>query len=70
MMTNNENLSSNWRFLYLGPNLKICHIDVEGISISKSEYLAHIMRKVDIIAVQETYTEENLRRRGTMYLLG
>jgi exonuclease III len=50
--------------------LKICHNNVEGIFISKSEYLARLMReeKEDIIAVQETHavSEENLRKRETM----
>jgi hypothetical protein len=60
----------------LGPNLKIFHINVEDISISKSEYLARLMQegKEDIIVVQETHvvSEENLQRRGTMpgYVLG
>jgi exonuclease III len=51
----------------LGPNLKIFHINVEDISISKSEYLARLMQegKEDIIVVQETHvvSEENLQRR-------
>jgi hypothetical protein len=54
-------------------NLKICHINIEGISgisISKSEYLARLMHDedIDIVTVQATHagSEENLRRRGTI----
>jgi exonuclease III len=54
----------------LGSNLKICHINIEEISYSKSEYLAHLMHDedIDIVTVQETHTgtEKNLRRRGTI----
>jgi hypothetical protein len=72
MMTQNgnSNSSSNRNFLSLGSNLKICHINIEGISISKGEYLACILHDedVDIVTVQETHagSEENLRRRGTI----
>jgi hypothetical protein len=72
MMTQSENLnsSSNRCFLSLESTLKICHINIEGIFISKSEYLAHLMHDedIDIVAVQETHaeSEENLRRRGTI----
>jgi exonuclease III len=72
MMTQNENSNSNSNpsFLSLGSNLKICHINIEGISISKSEYLAHLMHDedIDIVTVQETHTEseEDLRRRETI----
>jgi Endonuclease-reverse transcriptase len=68
MMSNNQNLSR--QFLPLGPSLKICQLNIEGISISKCEYLARLMREedIDIIAVQETHTasEESLRRRGSI----
>jgi exonuclease III len=54
----------------LGSNLKIYHINIEGISISKSEYLARHMddEDIDMFTVQETHaeSEENLRRRGTI----
>jgi hypothetical protein len=73
MMTHNQNSNSNLRFLSLGPNLKIFHINEEGVCISKSEYLAFLMleEKVDIIAVQETHTEseENLRSRGARFCI-
>jgi hypothetical protein len=46
-------------------NLKICHINIELISISKSEYLARLMHDedIEIVTVQETHagSEENLR---------
>jgi exonuclease III len=49
-------------------NLKICHINIEEISNSKSEYLAHLMHDEDIVTVQETHagSEKNLRRRETI----
>jgi exonuclease III len=72
MMTQNgnSNSSSNRNFLSWGSNLKICHINIEGISILKSEYLGRLMHDEDkdIVAVQETHagSEENLRVRGTI----
>jgi hypothetical protein len=70
MMTQNGNSSSNRSYLSIGSNLKICHINIEGISISKSEYLARLMHAedIDIVTVQETHagSEENLRRIGTI----
>jgi exonuclease III len=58
------------RFLPLGTNLTIWHINVEGFSSSKSDYLARLIleEKVDVIAVQETHTasEESLRKRGNL----
>jgi hypothetical protein len=56
--------------LYNCYNLKICHINIAGISISKSEYLTRLMHDedIDIVTAQETNagSEENLRRRGTI----
>jgi hypothetical protein len=64
----NSNSSSNLSFLSLRSNLKICDINIERISISKSEYPARLMHDIDIVTVQETHagSEENLRRRGTL----
>jgi exonuclease III len=64
-----KSTSSNKSFLSLGSNLKICHINIEGVSISKSEYPARLMHDedIDIVTVQETHaSEENLRRRGSI----
>jgi hypothetical protein len=39
--------------------LKICQLNIEGISRSKSEYLARLTRDedvIDVIAIQETHT--------------
>jgi endonuclease/exonuclease/phosphatase family metal-dependent hydrolase len=61
--------SSNKSFLSLGSNLKICHINIDGISTSISEYPARLMHDedIDIVTVQETHaSEENLRRRGSI----
>uniref|UniRef100_A0A1B0D7V9 Uncharacterized protein n=1 Tax=Phlebotomus papatasi TaxID=29031 RepID=A0A1B0D7V9_PHLPP len=56
--------------LDVGASLRICHLNVEGMSKAKSEYLARLMRdeRVDIIAIQETHTisDENLRSRGSI----
>jgi hypothetical protein len=42
-----------------GLNLKICHLNIEGISASKSDYLNRLIRKheIDIVAIQETHTQ-------------
>jgi hypothetical protein len=56
--------------LTIGLNLKICHLNIDGISASKSDYLSHLMRehKIDIVAIQETHTTSdfNLRNRGKL----
>jgi hypothetical protein len=66
----NSNSSSNQSFLSLKSNLKICHINIEEISISKSKYLVRLIHDEDIgiVTVQKTHagSEENLRRRGTI----
>jgi exonuclease III len=52
----------------LGPCLKVCHLNIEGISSAKIEILSKLMReeKVDVIALQETHTldEADLHKRG------
>ncbi|KAI5739368.1 hypothetical protein M8J77_018417 [Diaphorina citri] len=54
----------------IGPILRICQINVEGISIPKSKYLEKFLRdnKIDVAAIQETHSEneEDLRRRGSI----
>jgi hypothetical protein len=49
------------RYLPLGTNLTICHINVEGFSSLKSDYLARLM-------LEETHTAsaESLSRRGNL----
>jgi exonuclease III len=44
--------------LPIGPNLRISHLNIEGITASKSEYLARLMRdkEIDIIALQKTHS--------------
>jgi hypothetical protein len=39
--------------LAVGLNLKICHLNIEGISASKSDYFSRLMRehKIDIVAI-------------------
>jgi hypothetical protein len=62
MMTQNG-IMENRSFLFLGSNLKICHINIERTSILKSEYFARLMHDedIDIGTVQESHaiTEEN-----------
>lgn len=61
--------------LNVGDDHRICHFNIEGISKTKSEVLTNIMNKerVNIIALQETHTEDdnNLQKRGyiTGYML-
>jgi exonuclease III len=73
-MPTEEHPSLPQRYLPLGTNLTICHINVEGFFSSKSDYLARLMlkEKVDVIAVQETHTSsaESLRRRGNLTRFG
>jgi hypothetical protein len=57
--------------LEIGMNLKICQLNIEGISRSKSEYLARLTRDesvIDVIAIQETHTsfDVDLCQRGEM----
>jgi hypothetical protein len=45
----------------VGLNLKICHLNIECISASKSDYLSLLMRElreheIDIVVIQETHT--------------
>ncbi|KAL4083147.1 hypothetical protein QTP88_028477 [Uroleucon formosanum] len=55
----------------LGPTLRICQINIEGISRSKSDYISRILREqnVDIVAIQETHTQDEtqLNTRGKIH---
>jgi hypothetical protein len=58
-------------YLDIGMNLKLCQFNIEGISRSKSEYLARFTRDedvIDVIAIQETHKTFNvdLYQRGEM----
>lgn len=52
----------------LTPKVKICQINIEGISRAKCQYLHRILKdnEIDIVAVQETHTEneDQLQSRG------
>ena len=52
----------------IGPKLRICQLNIEGISRDKSEFLARIARnnEVDVIVLQETHTanDTQLNARG------
>lgn len=43
----------------IGPSLRICQINVEGMSRSKGEYLSKLSadENVDVVMIQETHTE-------------
>lgn len=54
----------------LGPSLKICQLNIEGISWAKCQVLEKNLRSndIDVVAIQETHTEntEQLTKRGTI----
>jgi exonuclease III len=58
--------------LAVGLNLKIYHLNIEGISTSKSDYLSRLMREheIDIVAIQETHTTSDLNLLNRGKLLG
>lgn len=51
----------------LGPSVRICHLNIESISYSKSQYLSKLLKNdnIDLVAIQVTHceTEEQLRKR-------
>nr|CAI5850760.1 unnamed protein product [Callosobruchus analis] len=55
----------------IGPSLQLCHINVEGISLAKSECLSKLLldNNVDVVLIQETHasTAEDLNRRGRIH---
>lgn len=52
----------------IGPSVRLCQINVEGISYSKSQYLSKLLRNddIDLVAIQETHceSEQELQKRG------
>lgn len=52
----------------VGPTLRICQINVEGISCAKSDYLSRLCadENIDVALIQETHTAtmEDLNKRG------
>jgi hypothetical protein len=69
-MDENSQHSTFQENLAVGLNLKICHLNIKGISASKSVYLSRLMREheIDIVAIQETHTNSdlNLLNRGKL----
>lgn len=55
----------------LGPCIRICQFNIEGISRAKCDVLQKVLsdNDVDVLAIQETHTEneEQLRKRGRIY---
>lgn len=47
--------------LTIGPTIRVCQINIEGISRSKSEYIGKLLvdQNVDVITVQETHTADD-----------
>jgi hypothetical protein len=56
--------------LAVGLNLKICRLNIKGISASKINYLSRLKREYEIVivAIQETHTTSylNLLKRGKL----
>ncbi|XP_072395286.1 uncharacterized protein [Diabrotica undecimpunctata] len=52
----------------IGPILRICRINIEGISYAKSQFLSKLLKddNIDLVAIQETHceTEKQLQKRG------
>lgn len=70
-MTSDQNDPfDNVQVRLIGSCLRICHLNVEGISASKSQFLHKLLteQKIDVLAVQETHTEnsEQLVSRGNI----
>lgn len=55
----------------LGQTLKLCQLNIEGISRSKSDHLSRVLceNNVDLVLIQETHTinEEELQKRGKIH---
>lgn len=60
--------------IYIGRSMKLCHINVEGSSSEKSEYLGRfgIENNINVITVQETHIDDpsefNTRRNVPGYI--
>lgn len=54
----------------IGPQVRICQLNIEGISKAKSDYLSRLLsdEKVDVVLIQETHTSshETLQKRGNI----
>ncbi|KAI5720173.1 hypothetical protein M8J77_002972 [Diaphorina citri] len=55
----------------IGPSLRICQLNIEGISRAKCDYLSNKIlnvNKIDVLALQETHTEneQQLESRGSI----
>jgi hypothetical protein len=64
----NSKIFNSSCFRKIGPIIKICQLNIEGISKDKCDYLAKLAKKmeIDVIVLQETHTgtEEQLHSRG------
>lgn len=72
MQTNPQNGSSKSHLTRnLGSSIRICQLNIEGISKSKSQYLSKFLidNEIDVAIIQETHTanEQELKQRGTVY---
>lgn len=52
----------------IGPSVRFCQINIEGISYAKSQYISKLLKDddIDIVAIQETHceSEQELQKRG------
>lgn len=68
VMTNQNGPFKDHLSLSSNGNLRVCHLNIEGISKPKCEVLSKIMdsERIDMIALQETYTKDNqdISKRG------
>jgi exonuclease III len=71
-MPNKNGLFKNNLMLIIGTYLRICHLNIEGISKIKCEILSKIMisNNVDVIALQETHTTDEADLQKLKYIAG
>lgn len=69
-MAKQNGASQRHRTRALGPILRVCQLNIEGISKSKSECLSKLLsdENIDIVAIQETHAKDSdqLKTRGTL----
>lgn len=55
----------------LGPSVRVCYLNIEGISRAKSEYLSTLLldNNIDVVLIKETHahTLEDLHKRGRIH---
>lgn len=71
-MPNKNGPFKNHLTLNIGTYLRICHLNIEGISKDKCEILSKIMisNKVDVIALQKIHTTDKANLKKQEYKAG